>query len=326
MVRPRDTPLRGRSCSHVSSTKVYKPDGDRAANNYGVESSNGDAGVLPHTCFSGANHEPVLDAAESLLVRLLQDGRTSIHPNRTGMYPGIDDEEIGGACITARLIVGSATTAEAVAMRNRHLAATTRIDPQRARQRQTSPNPRAVEQLGVAILDCASSHTYPAPGPFPFTFERWHTFTGAYDTGSLDIVTYYTMNVRTHLTRLLTRYSDVLIACPDGLNVSCAVVALHLLDRHGLSLREAIGIVLRAQPFALTNRRFLRPITLYALQREYAMKHAPDVPPTSSAMARASMLLGFSPSPPRSRLSCRNCGDELDPDEPWRRCETCGYG
>jgi len=125
--------------------------------------------------------------------------------------------------------------------------------------------------------------------------EKWHYIDQhAQDCPGFDIVRFYEKNVRGTLSELVDRPGGaVLVACYAGYNRSCAVVALHLLDRQELSLHDAIATILKGQPYALWgNDGFVKQIVRYAFRCRYAQDRIAQLSKKNGA-ADAALLLGF---------------------------------
>ena len=125
--------------------------------------------------------------------------------------------------------------------------------------------------------------------------EKWH-YIGqhAQDYPGFDIVRFYEKHARGTLSELVDRPGGaVLVACYAGFNRSCAVVALHLLDRQELSLHDAIATILKGQPYALWgNDDFVKQIVRYAFRCRYAQDRIAQLSKKNGA-ADAALLLGF---------------------------------
>ena len=129
--------------------------------------------------------------------------------------------------------------------------------------------------------------------------EKWH-YIGqhAQDYPGFDIVRFYEKNARGTLSELVDRPGGaVLVACYAGFNRSCAVVALHLLDRQELSLHDAIATILKGQPYALWgNDDFVKQIVRYAFRCRYAQDRIAQLSKKNGA-ADAALLLKCKLSP-----------------------------
>ena len=125
--------------------------------------------------------------------------------------------------------------------------------------------------------------------------EKWQ-YIGqhAQDYPGFDIVRFYEKHARGTLSELVDRPGGaVLVACYAGFNRSCAVVALHLLDRQELSLHDAIATILKGQPYALWgNDDFVKQIVRYAFRCRYAQDRIAQLSKKNGA-ADAALLLGF---------------------------------
>ena len=191
-------------------------------------------------------------------------------------------------CIcSAGLYVGSRQAAETVMQANLTFCAHVRGSvPSRNLTGNSGRNP-------IAIVNCAGSplcHNLSSHIELP---ASWHYYAPAQDTPWFDIVTYFRQDVRDVLSSLVAKRSAIVVACHAGINRSCAVVLLHLLDFHKLSLRDALALVLGAQPYALQNQAFVRRIAEYAIECAYANALSASVHLCRSTKEQVALLLGF---------------------------------